>query len=363
MRRAFPWLLLGAGIAALLALALFGQAPAPPSTHSSRSAAADGTSALFRAAPSAARLDAPSTPAGGLLFIFSPNKPFTDSQARGIYGFVHAGGTLVYAAEQPDPALEGRFGILRDSSSVVHDVVAYAPGPLLPGVHEVSGGAAAVPFLADSDQVPIIRGPLGEVLAFEQRVGRGRLIALADPLPLCNGYILRSDNAAFAADILGAGPAGSPVFFDESHHIAAAAAPAAPAAQAAGTSPWIYALIWAIVAGYIGLALRGRAFGPPIPLEAPRARSTAEYVDAVGNLLRRSGGRREAAEILLSATRRALGRRLGGRALPADRLEDVLAQRRPELAQRLRAAEQAGAADSEAALLDTARNLHELERL
>jgi hypothetical protein len=40
-----------------------------------------------------------------------------------------------------------------------------------------------------------------------------------------------------------------------------------------------------------------------------------------------------------------------------------LEQRRPELAERLRAAERPGAADSEAALLETARNLHELERL
>lgn len=367
MRRAFPWLLLGAGAVTLLALVLFGGAETPPSTHSSRSEAGDGTSALYRVAAQvgeARRLDSGRPGSGGLLFVFSPNKPYSTGEAGAIYDFVRAGGTLVYASEAPDPELESRFGILRDATTV-RDLVAYAPGPLLQGVHEVSGGSPAIPFVADTDQVPILRGPLGEVLAFEQTVGKGRLVAIADPLPLCNGYILRSDNSAFAADVLGTAPATGPITFDESHHVAAVApAPVAPPRQA-GVSPWIWALIWAVMAGYVGLALRGRAFGPPIPLDPPRPRSTAEYVDAVGTLLRRSGGRRQAAEILLNATRRAVGRRLGGRTLPADRLEEVLAQRRPELAERLRSAERAaaGAAGSEAALLETARNLHELERL
>jgi hypothetical protein len=363
MRRAFPWLLLGAGLVTLLLLVLFGSAPAPPSTHASTSDAPDGTSALYRAA-GAERLYSGAPGGRELLFLLSPDKPYSPDAASALYEFVHRrGGTLVYASERPEPELEARFGILRSTSAAVRDVVAYAPGPLLAGVREVSGGAATYPFIVDTDQVPILRGPLGEVLGFEQEVGRGRLVALADPLPLCNGYVLRSDNAAFAADILGLAHGAGSVVFDESHHVAAPSIAPAPAGTQAGTSPWIYAVVWAVVVGYVGLALRGRGFGPPIPLDPPRPRSSAEYVDAVGTLLRRSGGRRQTAEILLNATRRSVARRLGGRTLPPDRLDELLTLRRPELAERLRAAETsaAGAAGSESALLEAARNLHGLE--
>ena len=368
MRRAFPWLLLGAGLVTLVALVLFGAPAAPPSTHSSRSDAADGTSALYRAAAagrSTVRLGSSPALGSGLLFIFSPNEPYSRREAAEVYDFVRHGGTLVYASEVPDPELEARFGLVRDTAAV-RDVVAFTPGPLLSGVREVSGGATAYPFMAfQPDQVPIIRGALGDIVGLEQHVGSGLLVALADPLPLCNGYLLRSDNARLDADLLGTAPATGPIAFDESHHAAAAAGPAPAVASQSAASPWIYALVWAVIALYVGLALRGRAFGPPIPLSTPQARSTAEYVDAVGTLLRRSGGRRQAAELLLNATRRYLGRRLGGRSLPPDRLQELLERRRPELAGHLQAAENAtaGAEGSEASLLEAARNLHDLEAL
>lgn len=346
MRRApaAAWLLLGAALAALLALSLFGGQTAPASTHSSTSDAADGTSALYKASAASGRSTVRLL-AGGLgnprelLFIFSPSQPYSLEEARAIRRFVSGGGVLVYAAETPDPALEGELGLVRAGGSV-RDLVAYAPGPLLSGVDEVSGGSAAEPFTAELPaQVPILRGPLKEILALEMRLGSGLVVALADPLVLCNGNLLRSDNARFAADLLGLEPAAGAVAFDESHH--APLAPPAPAPPT-GAAPWIIAIIWAVAAGYIALALRGRGFGPPIPLAPPRARSSAEYVDAVGTLLRRSGGRRQALEILLRSTRLRVGRRAPALSGQLDAV----------------AAQTAGASDRE--LLDAARTLHQI---
>lgn len=349
MRRApaLAWLLLGAALVALVALTLFGGQTRPPSTHSSSSDAADGTSALYRAAAAAghptSRLGAAGEAAAGAVeFIFSPNRPYSAAEARGFRTFVEKGGTLVYASERPDQALEGEFGLARQPPEV-GDLVAYPPGPLLKGVAEVSGGASAEPFSADPPgAVPLLRGPQREILALEERAGAGTLVALADPLVLCNGNLLRSDNAAFAADLLGLAPAGAPVSFDESHHAAAAVQPAeAPA----GVSPWIAAIIWSVVATYLALALRGRAFGPFIPLTPPRARSSAEYVDAVGNLLRRSGGRAQALDILVRSTRLRVGRRS---ARLSGEVEELQAR--------------TGGRESDAALLEAARQLHELMR-
>ena len=363
--RALPWLLLGAGVATLLALALFGTQQPPPSTHSSTSDAADGTSALAKAAAAAGhgvqRLQSSPATDAGLLFIFSPNQPYSMPEASIVARYVQDGGVVVYASETAEPGFEQEFGLVRDSGTA-HDLIAFPPGPLLPGVHEVSGGAVAQPFVAGaSDQVPLLRGPRQEVLALEVRRGKGLLVAIADPLVLCNGYLLRSDNARFIADLLGLAPPHSHVAFDESHHAAAAAA--TPVAQAVGgVAPWIAAIAWAVAALYVGLALRGRAFGPPVPLAPARARSSAEYVDAVSTLLRRSGGRRQALDILLQATRISLARRVGGVQLPPDRLRDALGQRWPDLAARLDQAEHvAASADlSESAVLDAARKLHEL---
>jgi len=361
--RSLPWLLLGAGVVTLVALALFGSQQPVPSTHSSTSDAADGTSALARAAASGGhpiqRLQASPDADAGLLFIFSPNLPYDLLDAASVARFVKGGGIVVYANETSDPEFEGEFGLVRQPSAV-RDLVAYPPGPLLHGVNEVSGGADAQPFdVVRPDQVPLLRGPGHEVLALEEHRGKGVLIAIADPLILCNGYILRSDNARFVADILGLAPAGQPVAFDESHHVAASAAPAPQAAG--GVAPWVAAIIWAVAIFYLGLALRGRAFGPPVPLAPARARSSAEYVDAVSTLLRRSGGRRQALDILLQATRISLARRVGGRQLPPDRLRDALGRRWPDLAARLAEAEQAASSgDSEDDVLDAARKLHEL---
>lgn len=342
--RSLPWLLLGAGVVTLLALALFGAQQPPPTTHSSTSDAADGTSALARAAASAGhgvdRLQESPVTEGALLFIFSPNLAYTTDQASGVARYVREGGVLIYASETTDYALDGALGLERESAPV-HDVVAFPPGPLLPGVHEVSGGAETEPYLAHPDQVPLLRGPRQEVLALEMPFGKGLVIALADPLILCNGYILRSDNARFTADLLGLTPPQARVAFDESHHVSAAAAP--PTAPAGSIAPWVAAIFWAVSILYLGLALRGRAFGPALPLAPARARTSAEYVDAVSTLLRRSGGRRQALDILAEATKRALR----GRRRTAES-EDALAR----LAH--------PAELSEAELLDAARQLHEL---
>jgi hypothetical protein len=129
------------------------------------------------------------------------------------------------------------------------------------------------------------------------------------------------------------------------------------------TTAWGIALLAAVLIAFVGLALRGRAFGPRIPLRAREDRSTAEYAVAVGSLLHRTGARRVTLEALLSSTRRAVAQRIGlGGDVPSDRLNATIAQRAPAAAAALARAEHdlEGASMSEAEVLRMARQLHDL---
>jgi hypothetical protein len=193
-----------------------------------------------------------------------------------------------------------------------------------------------------------------------QDVGHGQLVALTDPLILCNGFLDKPDNGRFAADLMAMTPAGGRVWFDEFHHGAAATASPATAWM---TTPWGIALVAVVVIVFVGLALRGRAFGPRISLRGPEDRSTAEYAVAVGSLLHRTGARRVTLEALLSATRHAVALRVGlGGDVPSDRLNATIAQRAPAAAEQLARAEREldVASVSEMDVLRMARRLHDL---
>src|SRR2546429_9594769 len=150
------------------------------------------------------------------------------------------------------------------------------------GAGAVSGADSARAFRPTASQVPLLRNEAGEVLALRQEVGHGQLVALTDPLILCNGYLGKPDNGRFAADLMAMTPANGRVWFDEFQHGAAAGASTETAWV---TTPWGFALLLAVVITFAGLAMLGLAFGPAIPLQACEDRSTAEYAVAVGSPL------------------------------------------------------------------------------
>src|SRR5207244_12402097 len=153
-------------------------------------------------------------------------------------------------------------------------------------------------------------------------------LAPTEPLVLCTRCLKLADNGRFAADLSAMAPNGGPVLFDELHH--GQTAGAAPPETAWIATPWGAALVLTVVILFVGLAMRGRAFGPPIALGQRADRSTAEYAAAVGSLLHRTGARRVTLDTLLSATRRAVAERVGvGGGTPRDQLLETIAQRSP----------------------------------
>ncbi len=290
-----------------------------------------------------------------MLFVFTPTSPYTYDEANATAGWVHDGGVLVYASEQGDQELDTALSVNRLGRLVSSDI-AGASGAFLDGVSRVAGGTDAQPFGLGAGQVAVLRSA-GLPIAYLERFGRGLVVALADPLELCNGYLEKADNGRFLADLLGLVPAGAPVAFDEYHH-GLTAADLTPAAWI--LTPWGAALLWLIVAIFFGLVLRGRRFGPLVPRPAEASRLEAEWAVAVGELLRRAGARAVTVGVLARASERAVAAQTGLPVEPRERFWQSLWQRAPDIASRLDAAERAlfGSEKSEKDLLAAAQRLH-----
>jgi hypothetical protein len=360
------WTLLG-GVVVLISIVvvLRGTAVSDSGDHSSASDGSTGTSALRLYAESLGHgtrsvegdYALPSSPA--LMFVFKPTTGFSNAETQQMDTWLRAGNVVVYATEARDPQLDAQFGLHLSSVSV--DAAARTAAPIFAGVGTLSGASSAPAFTPSASQVPLLRNAKGDELAVRTAVGSGQLIAMTDPLVLCNGYLRLADNGRLAADLIALTPNGGSVLFDEFHH--GQIAGNAPTATAWVLTPWGAALALAVLIIVAGLALRGRAFGPLIPLRQAADRSSAEYAAAVGSLLHRAGARRVTLETLLSATRRTVAERVGlGSGTPSGQVLETIAQRSPAAAAELSRAEAElpSAVTSEAAVLDMARRLHDL---
>jgi hypothetical protein len=361
MRGARGWV-----IAAIVSLAIAGIAyllqPHPDSPeHSSTSDAANGTSALVLFAQA---MGHPTIEIGssfvlpsqdGVMFVFTPTSPYTADDADRTAGWVRSGGILIYASEDGDPELDRALGVSR-LATLVPSATAVAT-PVLVGVTQVAGGDFAVPMAPAPEQVPILRTRGGSVLAIVDRIGSGKVVVLADPLVLCNGYLEKLDNGRLAADLLGIGGGSAPIAFDEYHH-GFTLSDLSP--QAWVLTPWGAALLWLLVAVFIGLILRGRRFGPLILRPAEAAPTDVEWAVALGELLRRSGARAVTLGLLATATERAVAARTGLPLQPRERFWNALWIRAPELAGELAEAEHAlyGSAGGDADVMRAAQRLH-----
>lgn len=363
MRDVRGWLVL-AGLAAIVAVLLaLGSNPQGSPEHNTNSDAKNGASAVRYVAQSLGRggdqiAGSFDLSKAGLLFVFSPTSPFTGYEAQQLHDWVNRGGVLVFASETGDDQLDSAFGVRR-SNDPTRASGAYGVEPLK-GVAELSGGAFVYPFALTTNQVAIVRDRRGLAMGYVENIGTGRAVVLADPLELCNGYLDQAANSRMLVDLLALAPPGARVAFDEYHH-GFTVGDVTPRAWL--LTPWGAGLAWLVVAVFVGLVLRGRGFGPRIPLQPGSARAAAEWTSAVGALLRRAGGRKVTLDVLATATQRAVAARLGIPVEPHERMQAALEQRAPELAAALAGADRAiatSAATRDASLLDTARRLHRI---
>jgi hypothetical protein len=357
------WATVALVVAIAIALALRGSSTGDSPEHRTDSDAANGTSALPQLAGALGRQTSrlqdsfELTPSLDELFVFTPARGFSPDEAQRLSSWVAGGGVLVYADEGGDFALDYRLGVRRQGLPTSGE--ATGAGPMLAGVSRVSGGDAVRPLVLDRTGAGLLRSATGAVVGLEKLAGRGRLIVLADPLPLCNGYLAKSDNGRLASDLISLVPPGGLVGFDEYHHSRPGSDVESPLTGLLSTS-WGLGISWAVLVVFAGLVVRGRAFGPRLRLHRAGDRSSAEHVTAVGRLLERARATGMTGKLLAAATRRALAARHGLRGAGPG-LEAALAGRAPEEAAELAQAEAALDANrGEASLVAAARRLHRL---
>lgn len=253
-------------------------------------------------------------PAATVVVLDAPG--MTRAEGEYLARFVRRGGHLVAggagagewlpAVLDDTPVVSGRgAGTARPAGS--------PPAPEVEGVRRVR--AAELGSWAEQGGLePILRGDNGRVIALAGDVGRGRVVALADPSPVHNALLALDDNAAFALGVVG-GP-GRRVLFAEGPH---------GYGQGEGLSAlprrWRLALAGLGLAAAVWLLARSRRLGPPEDdarrLPPPRW----AYVDAVAATLARTGRPAEASEPVRRRARELIARRTG---LPPDAGPDDL---------------------------------------
>ncbi|HZI38005.1 MAG TPA: DUF4350 domain-containing protein, partial [Acidimicrobiia bacterium] len=165
---------------------------------------------------------------------------------------------------------------------------------------------------------PILAGQDGgdDVIALAGGSGSGRVVALADPSPVQNGFLAADDNAALALGLVG--PPTRLVLFAEGAH---------GYGDSEGLSAlprrWRLALAGLGLAAGIWLYARSRRLGPPEEEARALPPPRWAYVDAVAGTLARTRRPGEAAEPVRRHARELIARRAG---LPPDAGPDDLYQ-------------------------------------
>jgi len=148
-----------------------------------------------------------------------------------------------------------------------------------------------------------ILGDGSRVLASVATVGRGRVVALADPSPLQNRLLGSADNAGFG--LAAAGDGRTVVFAEGAHGYGEA--------SGLGAIPgrWQAALVGLTLAALLGVVAAGRRLGPPEEAARPLPPPRREYVDAVAVSLARTNQPALALGPLQGAARARVAQRAG----------------------------------------------------
>jgi hypothetical protein len=293
-----------------------GQGGGPPS--SSFSHRPDGASAwaelLSRFGRDVDRLrgdlDAsPLDPAATVVVLDAPSLSEGEGEALG--DFVRRGGHLVAGGVGVDEwlaAVVDEPPLLGDEGVRIAVPVGDPPAPEVDGVRTVRAGRSGS-WEAAGQLRPILVGEDGgPVIALAGNSGSGRVVALADPSPLQNGFLAAEDNAALALGLVGS-PERTVLFAEGAHGYGDSEGLSALPRR------WRLALAGLGLAAAIWLYGRSRRLGPPEDEARALPPPRWAYVDAVTGTLARTRRPQEAAEPVRRHARELIARRAG---LPPD---------------------------------------------
>jgi len=277
-------------------------------------------------------------PAGvNLALVLEPTIEFTPGEWELLDNWVNDGGTLLIAGTGPVTVnladqLEINFGLAPSTAAAVSNQTPLLQAPPLTTLENATTSFFLRPNRDDT--VTLLANQNGNPTAVAFAEGNGRVIFTTLTEPFSNEGLQNEGSAELVLNLINGAPEVSGIWFNEWHH---GIRPEADAALS--SSNWLQrtpvgrALLLVLAVVFIGLVLRGRHFGRPVPLRQNIVRrAPLEYITGIANLSRRAGHR----TAVLHHYRDHLKRDLGARyrlnpSLPDDEFIDQLAAYQPNL--------------------------------
>lgn len=277
----------------------------------------------------------------GLLFVLGPGERYEPSHVETVTTWVQNGGVLVIADNRPTPhsavaPLLAVFDLELKRSTCISAATAIHPALGSPALENFSletcvAIASTVPQsalapLAIAEGQPIVAG---------QRFGDGYVIVVASLYPFTNIGIREPTSAAFLLNLLHWLPANKRIVFDEFHH---GFVPSADLRSLLLNHPLGWAVLYSVTIVGLYLLASSRRFARPLPLRSEVARrSSAEYIDSMAAMFRKTRQVAYAAEHYRYMLRRRLAQPYGiAQTLDDEAFVTQLAAIRPIDQQKLR---------------------------
>ena len=276
------------------------------------------------------RPGAPST-----LIVAGPARPISAREAGYLHGWLTNGGQLILLNDNGWPL--GRRST-RDDAGSTNDTPAakddqdqpsatflsrYAPGLRWTKAERNRTGRAAGSSLAAEQltlqwrrsysatgDLKVIAAADKASLAVELPVGRGRIIAVADPAMASNGALRRSDNAVWLVDLAAAWGNGKTVF-DEYHHGFGQKRSTLELTRAFFMTPWGWCVLQVAVVGMLYLFAYRRRFGRIREPPPSQRASPLELLDARAGVFQAATAQTLSAELIVQHLCQSLSRTQG----------------------------------------------------
>jgi len=281
------------------------------------------------------RLDGSS--AADSLIVADPKLPLGERELAALDHWISAGGQLILLSQNGWP-LRGQRSDADAPAEPVNDTATgsdsdepiatylsrYAPGLRWAKAAGFKTEPATGPSVASEGEIRLrwrqsfaaiggadaIAAADHQTLAVKIDLGRGRIVAVADPTMVSNGSLRRSDNAVWLVNLVASWGNGQ-VLFDEYHHGFGAKKSAASLAWAFSLTPWGWCLWQAAVAGLLYIFCYRRRFGRISERPDLAVASPLDLVDARAGFFQAAGARRLAARLILQNLFQELSRVLG----------------------------------------------------
>jgi uncharacterized protein DUF4350 len=268
--------------------------------------------------------------AASTIVMAGPAQPLAESEAQHLNRWLSAGGQLILLtgngwplrqraasgeiAEEPsnDDDEKGETFLSRYATRLQWTkggklATGRAAGPSVPDGEITLGWRRS---FAKTDGAKVIASTGNVSLAVEIPVGKGRIVAIADPTMASNGALRRSDNAVWLVS-LAAGWGAGKVLFDEYHHGFSQKRGTLELTRAFFMTPWGWCLLQVILAALLYVFVYRRRFGRIKEAPLPNRSSPLELVDARAGVLQVAAAQGLAADLIVQHLCQNLGKAYG----------------------------------------------------